>query len=96
MTDIMVNRADVVYSQPADTGTGTNVNTQLVYAVGFMKGKQNPMRLEDIAMMTETPLDTDPVLREKFKAHDKIQYDPKTNLYSYKVRCLVHVQLHAV
>ncbi|KAJ2919652.1 hypothetical protein MD484_g818, partial [Candolleomyces efflorescens] len=42
------------------------------------------MRLEDIAVMTDTPLDTDPVLREKFKAHDKIQHDPKTNLYSYK------------
>ncbi|KAJ2936145.1 hypothetical protein H1R20_g949, partial [Candolleomyces eurysporus] len=75
---------DVVFSQPADTGTGLNVNTQLVYAVSFMKGKHNPMRLEDIAMLTETPLDTDSVLREKFKAHDKIQYDPKTNLYSYK------------
>lgn len=93
---------DIVYSQPADTGTGNNVNTQLVYAVSYMKvrgavfhdeqvlmgeqGKQGPMRIEDIAAMTETPLDTDPVLREKFKMHDKIQFDPKTNLYSYKVR----------
>lgn len=95
---------DIVYSQPADTGTGNNVNTQLVYAVSFMKvrgalfyneqglmgeqGKQGPMRIEDIAVMTETPIDTDPVLREKFKMHDKIQFDPKTNLFSYKVRPL--------
>jgi len=28
---------DVVYSQPADTGTGNNVNTQLVYAVSHLK-----------------------------------------------------------
>lgn len=28
---------DVVYSQPADTGTGINVNTQLVYAVAHLK-----------------------------------------------------------
>ena len=28
---------DVVYSQPADTGTGNNVNTQLVYAVAHLK-----------------------------------------------------------
>jgi transcription initiation factor TFIIE subunit beta len=28
---------DVVYSQPADTGTGTNINTQLVYAVNHLK-----------------------------------------------------------
>ncbi|TEB33847.1 transcription initiation factor IIE subunit beta [Coprinellus micaceus] len=72
-------KTNIVYSQPADTGTGNNVNTQLVYAVSFMKGKQGPMRIEDIALMTETPIDTDPVLREKFKMHDKIQFDPKTN-----------------
>jgi hypothetical protein len=28
---------DIVYSQPADTGTGTNVNTQLVYAIDHLK-----------------------------------------------------------
>jgi hypothetical protein len=27
----------IVYSQPADTGTGVNVNTQLVYAVNHLK-----------------------------------------------------------
>jgi transcription initiation factor TFIIE subunit beta len=43
------------------------------------------MRLQDIAIVTNTPLDTDVVLLEKFKAHDRIQYDPKTDLYSYRV-----------
>ena len=28
---------DIVYSQPADTGTGNNINTQLVYAVNYLK-----------------------------------------------------------
>lgn len=28
---------DIVYSQPADTGTGNNINTQLVYAVNCLK-----------------------------------------------------------
>jgi len=28
---------DIVYSQPADTGTGSNVNTQLLYAVKHLK-----------------------------------------------------------
>ncbi|TFK36511.1 transcription initiation factor IIE subunit beta [Crucibulum laeve] len=77
-------KTNVVYSQPADTGTGMNVNTQLVYAVNHLKSTHNPMRLQDIAILTETPIDTDPVLREKFKAHDRIHYDPKTDLYSYK------------
>jgi transcription initiation factor TFIIE subunit beta len=42
------------------------------------------MRLQDIAIVTETPLDTDSTLLEKFKNHDRIIYDPKTDLYSYK------------
>jgi transcription initiation factor TFIIE subunit beta len=75
---------DIVYSQPADTGSGNNINTQLVYAVNYLKGTQNPMRLQDIAIVTETPLDTDSTLLEKFKNHDRIIYDPKTDLYSYK------------
>ncbi|KAF8889021.1 transcription initiation factor IIE subunit beta [Infundibulicybe gibba] len=77
-------KTNVVYSQPADTGSGTNVNTQLVYAVNHLKSTPNPMRLQDIAIVTSTPLDTDHVLLEKFKAHDRIAWDPKTDLYSYK------------
>lgn len=74
----------MVWSQPADTGTGTNVNTQLVYAVDYLKSTPNPTRLQDIALLTGTPLLEDPVLLEKFKAHDRVQYNPKTDLYSYK------------
>ncbi|KAG9219268.1 hypothetical protein CCMSSC00406_0001678 [Pleurotus cornucopiae] len=77
-------KSNIVYSQPADTGTGTNVNTQLVYAVNYLKSTPNPMRLQDIAIVTNIPLDVDRVLLEKFKAHDKVQWDPKTDLYSYK------------
>ncbi|KAF9468241.1 hypothetical protein BDZ94DRAFT_1294311 [Collybia nuda] len=77
-------KTNVVYSQPADTGTGTNINTQLVYAVNHLKSTQNPMRLQDIAIVTNTPLDSDHVLLERFKAHDRIAWDPKTDLYSYK------------
>ncbi|KAJ7356929.1 hypothetical protein DFH08DRAFT_850526 [Mycena albidolilacea] len=77
-------KSNVVWSQPADTGSGNNVNTQLVYAVDYLKGTPNPTRLEDIALLTNTPLLEDPVLLEKFKAHDRIEYNPKTNLYSYK------------
>ncbi|KAI0339059.1 transcription initiation factor IIE subunit beta [Trametopsis cervina] len=77
-------RVDVVYSQPADTGTGSNVNTQLLYAVNHLKSNGNPMRLQDLAIITNTPLDTDMVLLEKFKAHDRVIHDPRTDLYSYK------------
>jgi len=42
------------------------------------------MRLQDLAIVTNTPLDTDAVLLDRFKGHDRVQYDPKTDLYSYK------------
>ncbi|KAI9061252.1 transcription initiation factor IIE subunit beta [Trametes sanguinea] len=77
-------KSNVVYSQPADTGTGTNVNTQLVYLVNHLKQNGNPMRLQDLAILTNTPVDTDKVLLEKFRAHDRVIHDPKTDLYSYR------------
>ena len=43
------------------------------------------MRLDDLAIKTQTPLDTDKVLFEKFRTHDRVEFDPKTNLYSFKV-----------
>jgi transcription initiation factor TFIIE subunit beta len=42
------------------------------------------MRLDDLAIRTQTPLDTDKVLFEKFRTHDRVEFDPKTNLYSFK------------
>lgn len=77
-------KPNIVYSQPADTSSGQKLMTQLYYAVDFMKRQQGPMRLEDIANQSETPLDAEPELADRFKNHEKIQYDVKTNLYSYK------------
>ncbi|EJD04949.1 transcription initiation factor IIE subunit beta [Fomitiporia mediterranea MF3/22] len=77
-------KPNIVYSQPADTGTGTDINTQIVYAVDHLKNNGNPMRLQDLAIVTGTLLDTNPALRERFKAHDRVVYDPKTDLYSYR------------
>jgi len=77
-------KTNIVYSQPADTGTGTNVNTQLLYAVSHLKSNPGPMRLQDIAIITNTPLDTDRVLLEKFRNHERIEYNPKNETYSYK------------
>ena len=44
------------------------------------------MRLQDLAIITGTPVDTDKALLDKFKAHDRVIHDPKTDLYSYRVR----------
>jgi len=77
-------KSNVVYSQPADTGTGTNVNTQLVYLVNHLKSNGNPMRLQDLAIITNIPVDTSPALLEKFRAHDRVVHDQRTDLYSYR------------
>ena len=53
------------------------------------------MRLQDLAIVTNTPLDTDAVLLDRFRGHDRVQYDPKTDLYSYKV-CLFLAPMSAM
>jgi len=77
-------KANVVYSQPADTGIGHNVNTQLLYAVNHLKANGNPMRLQDLSILIDIPLDEDPILLEKFRAHERVVHDPRTDLYSYR------------
>ncbi|KAL4253740.1 Transcription initiation factor IIE subunit beta [Abortiporus biennis] len=77
-------KSNQVFSQPKDVGPGLEVNTRLVTAVNHLKSHGNPMRLQDLAIITETPLLTDKVLLDKFKSHDRVVYDPKTDLYSYR------------
>lgn len=107
MLDVAIEKlTGIVYSQPADTGTGQNTMTQLVYVVNHLKVCQakmweelllnilhqnhgNPMRLQELAIVTDTPLMTDSILLEKFKGHDRVVHDPKTDLYSYRVRPLI-------
>src|SRR6266404_6882140 len=42
------------------------------------------MRLDDLAIRTQTPIDTDTVLFEKIKSHERVEFDSKTNLYSFQ------------
>ncbi|TRM65429.1 hypothetical protein BD626DRAFT_488766 [Schizophyllum amplum] len=77
-------KPDQPYSQPKDTGSGHNINTQLIYALQYLKEHYGPNRLQDIAISTNTALDTDTVLLDKFRAHEKVKWDQKTGLYEYK------------
>ncbi|EJD46963.1 transcription initiation factor IIE, beta subunit [Auricularia subglabra TFB-10046 SS5] len=96
-------KSNVVFSQPADTGTGSNVNTQLVYAVKHLKDNGNPMRLQDLAILSNLPLMSDQHLLERFKGHDRVLHDEKTGLFSYrhdfnlknKATLLTEIQRHA-
>ncbi|TFK99986.1 transcription initiation factor IIE subunit beta [Pterulicium gracile] len=78
-------KSNIVYSQPADTGTGKDVNTQLIYIINELKRSLNPRRIEDLAFESGvTSLLSDTSLLEKLKSHDRVNYDVKTGLCSYK------------
>ncbi|KDQ20315.1 hypothetical protein BOTBODRAFT_152985 [Botryobasidium botryosum FD-172 SS1] len=77
-------RNDIVYSQPAEKGTGTHTNTQIFYALEYLKKHNAPMRIEDLSIMAQVPIATEPELLSKFKNHNQVIYNPKTDTYAYK------------
>lgn len=76
---------------PNDTGVGRHFHTQILYAVGYLKEHpNNPIRLEELAAFSRVnELQHNSELLAAFRAHDKVNYDEKLDLYSYKV-CVLH------
>ncbi|KAH8918411.1 hypothetical protein BT69DRAFT_1338186 [Atractiella rhizophila] len=75
----------VVYSQPADTGSGNLVQTRLVYAIQHLKDQNGPIRLQDLAIRSGVDdLLTNKDLFEAFRNHEKVIYDDRTELWRYK------------
>lgn len=72
---------------PNDTGVGRHFHTQILYAVGYLKEHpNNPIRLEELAAFSRVnELQHNSELLAAFRAHDKVNYDEKLDLYSYKV-----------
>ncbi|KUL92510.1 hypothetical protein ZTR_02671 [Talaromyces verruculosus] len=73
--------ANIVYSQPADTGTGKDIMTNVLYAIQKMKEKNAPLTFEDIVgylSLQERRHDQGYVhaLRSILQVHDKVNYDP--------------------
>ena len=75
-----------MYSQPANTGSGMHENTQLASAIDALKQHANPVRLEDFALSHGLPalLNPNSTLFQRFKSHDRVLYDAKTDLWMYK------------
>ena len=81
--------ANIVYSQPQDTGTGEHVYTQVNYATAHLRERQEWMSFDDITSF----LNVRPghphyeQLRLLFRsdaAGNRIEYDAARNLYRYK------------
>ncbi|OJJ49127.1 hypothetical protein ASPZODRAFT_129530 [Penicilliopsis zonata CBS 506.65] len=75
------HNAEIVYSQPADTGTGKDIMTQVLFAVEHMKGKATPLKFSEILSylsLRDKAHDQAYVqaLRKILQAHEKVRYDP--------------------
>lgn len=74
---------------PSLTGVGRHWQTQLVLAVNFLKQLNRPIRLEDLAITSgiEALLHNYELL-EALKGHERVRYDPRTELFTYKASLL--------
>jgi hypothetical protein len=66
---------------------GRHWQTQLAIAVAFLKQHNAPIRLEDLAIRSGVEhLLTNPELQQGLRQHDRVRFDERTQLVSYKVR----------
>jgi transcription initiation factor TFIIE subunit beta len=73
---------DVVYSQPANTGTGREIMTQVLFAVEHMKAKNVPLKFGDIVSYLSLQHRARDqgylnLLRNILQVHEKVKYDPE-------------------
>jgi transcription initiation factor TFIIE subunit beta len=74
--------ADIVYSQPANTGTGKDIMTQVLFAVEHMKTKNVPLKFSDIVSYLSLQHRAQDqgylqALRSILQVHEKVNYDTK-------------------
>lgn len=88
--DLKRKRADepvTVFSQPADTGTGTSLKVQIVYAVDHLKEKQQPMKLKDILAYLSLAHE-DKAYKNRvagaLRKIEKVLYDQTADTYEYR------------
>lgn len=72
--------SNIVYSQPADTGTGKNIMTQVTYAIEYLKTKDTPQTLSDLLnylSLQYRDKDYKSAIDTILRTHKKIEYEPK-------------------
>ena len=73
---------NVVYSQPANTGTGSNVMTQITYAIEYLKSKALPQTLTDLLSylsLQHRENDYKRTIGTILMNHEKVEYEPKSD-----------------
>lgn len=72
--------SNIIYSQPADTGTGENIMTQVTYAIEYLKTKDTPQTLSDLLnylSLQYRDKDYKAAIDTILKTHKKIEYEAK-------------------
>lgn len=74
--------AEIVYSQPANTGTGKDIMTQVVFAIEHLKSKDVALKFGDIESYLSLYRQGHDqayvrALRGILQSHDKVEYDPQ-------------------
>ncbi|PLB50147.1 transcription initiation factor IIE, beta subunit [Aspergillus steynii IBT 23096] len=74
--------ADIVYSQPANTGTGKDIMTQVIFAIEHMKSKGVPLKFGDIVSYLSLQHRANDqgyvqALRSILQRHEKVMFDPR-------------------
>ncbi|EPS42415.1 hypothetical protein H072_3565 [Dactylellina haptotyla CBS 200.50] len=73
---------NIVYSQPADTGMGQYIMTQVLHLVEHLKEVEKPLTRLQLEDFLQKPLDSTMV--EVLKGHDKLVYDHVSDSYAFK------------
>jgi transcription initiation factor TFIIE subunit beta len=75
--------SNVVYSQPALTGTGDSIISQMAYAVSWLRSKDEPQHYYDVLgylSITAHPENEQEFFVEQMRRHPHIQWIPDPNL----------------
>ncbi|KAG9096993.1 hypothetical protein FRC06_008122 [Ceratobasidium sp. 370] len=74
-----------VFSQPKDTGSGTQKGTQLSYLIAALRERKGPIRLEDLGAHAGVPdAEHDSVLVKALNEHERVVFDPRLKLYTWR------------
>jgi len=75
--------AGTIFSQPENTGVGTDVSTQILYAVEYLKNAPKPLGLEKILDHLNLDRETEAWKRgimERLRNHPRVEWKPEAGL----------------
>ena len=79
--------SNVVFSQPADTGTGHETGTKIRYALDYLQDKDTPQTLEQLLLYLSLQYQPEEYKQMIFRIltnHEKVNYDRKYGTFSFR------------